>query len=81
MVFFVSLWVVIGDLRLTEKNERKKNKMDIFVMELLDYVKRWKNLEGSFTIGKQNLIVLMAEAWLRSIFDARTPIPYVWDAI
>ena len=54
--------------------------MDIFVTGLLDYAKRWKNVEGSFTIGKQSLIVLMAEAWLRSIFDARY-IPYVWDAI
>ena len=55
--------------------------MDIFVTGLLDYAKRLKNIEGSFTIGKRSLIVLMAEAWLRSIFDARAPIPYVRDAI
>ena len=55
--------------------------MDIFVTGLLDYARRWKNVEGSFTIGKRSLIVLMAEAWLRSIFDARSPIPYVWAAI
>ena len=55
--------------------------MDIFVTGLLDYAKRWKNVEDTFNIGKRSLIVLMAEAWLRSIFDARAPIPYVWDAI
>ena len=32
--------------------ERKNNKMDIFVMELLDYEKPWKNIEGRFIIGE-----------------------------
>ena len=62
--FFVSLRVVISELRLTEKERRKKerkkkkkDKMDIFASGLLDYTKRWKNVEGRFTIGKRSLIV------------------------
>ena len=63
--FFVSLRVVISELRLTEKERKKKeerrikkkDKMDIFVTGLLDYTKRWMNVEGRFTIGKRSLIV------------------------
>ena len=60
--FFVSLRAVISELRLTEKERRKKkkkkkDKMDIFATGLLDYTKRWKNVEGRFTIGKRSLIV------------------------
>ena len=40
-----------------KKEERKKNKMDIFVTGLLDYAKRWKNFEVSFTIDKRSRIV------------------------
>ena len=49
-----------NELWLTEKKEerrRKKNKMDIFVTGLLDYAKRWKNFEVSFTIDKRSPIV------------------------
>ena len=63
--FFVSLRVVISELRLTEKErkkeerrkKKKKDKTDIFASGLLDYTKRWKNVEGRFTIGKRSLIV------------------------
>ena len=66
--FFVSLRVFNNELWLTEKKEerrkkkeerrrKKKNKMDIFVTGLLDYAKRWKNFEVSFTIDKRSPIV------------------------
>ena len=57
--FFVPLRVFNNELWLTEKKEerRKKNKMDIFVTGLLDYAKRWKNFEVSFTIDKRSPIV------------------------
>ena len=60
-IFFVPLRVFNNELWLTEKKEeeerRKKNKMDIFVTGLLDYAKRWKNFEVSFTIDKRSPIV------------------------
>ena len=58
-IFFVSRRVFNNELWLTEKKEerRKKNKMDIFVTGLLDYVKRWKIFEVSFTIDKRSPIV------------------------
>ena len=64
-IFLVPLRVFNNELWLTEKKERKKeerrrkkkNKMDIFVTGLLDYAKRWKNFEVSFTIDKRSLIV------------------------
>ena len=57
-IFFVPLRVFNNELWLTEKKEeRRKNKMDIFVTGLLDYAKRWKNFEVSFTIDKRSPIV------------------------
>ena len=62
-IFFLPLRVFNNELWLTEKKERKKerkkkkNKMDIFVTGLLDYAKRWKNFEVSFTIDKRSPIV------------------------
>ena len=55
--FLVSLRVVSNELWLTEKERKKKNKMDIFATGLLDYAKRWKNFEVSFTIDKRSPIV------------------------
>ena len=80
---FLSLWLVISMLQMKEKGgkQKKKAKWILFVMELLDYSEHWKNVEGTFTIGKRSLVVWIAKAWLNNKFEACTSIPYVWDTI
>ena len=55
--FLVFLCVVVDELRLTEKKERKKekrkkNKMDTFAAGFLHRTKRQANFEGSFALHK-----------------------------
>ena len=52
--------VVVNELRLTEKKERKKDKMDIknfFAAGLLDYAKVSASFEGSFVIHEGSSFV------------------------
>ena len=46
-VFFRLLLALTAD----RERKKKKDKMYIFAIELLDYTKRWKNVKGRFTIG------------------------------
>ena len=60
VIFLEFLWIVVDELRLTEKKERKKkkkNKMNIFVAGFLDRTERQVNFEGSFALHKRSSFV------------------------